>query len=256
MFAVILVDNSQDFKADAQTFHRVTPKQNLGFAGGCNAGIEKAKTLGCHCVFLLNADVSIDEKDALSLHETLTSQSLAAVSPILIEQRDGKDEYHFGGRNPLKHHNTRIVSEQTSQSTDPDYLPGTAVMISMSALDEIGLLDENYFFSGEIADWFLRLKQTSFRFKILDDVFIKHHSSGNEKYRSRHYIYYSLRNRYLLMHKFGGDQVGKLTSQYTKSLRRQMLGALLRLDIQKCLVIFNAVKDGKAGRFGQSQYFK
>jgi len=257
-FVTIVVDNSQDF--DASPFEWVTmlsPDENMGFAGGNNLGIRHALDSGSSYVLLLNADIDITATDVTTLLQDLQKNNLAAIAPVLLETHNEKQVYNYGGRNPITHSNTRIATTETvDPKIKPDYLPGTAVLIDTKAFDKIGLLDESYFFSGEIADWFLRLGgETDMQFEIHSDTIVEHFSSGNESYRSTHYIYYSLRNRYLLIRKFGGADAKKLSQIWTKTLRRQMIGALLRLQFNRFMTIYRAIKDGFGGRFGKSLFY-
>ena len=255
-FHFIIVDNSREFEHSSlnETTKIIAPESNLGFSGGCNRGIEEAINLQCQFVLLLNADVVIQESDILKLLVAMISNDkLAAVSPLLLEQKNGKAIHHYGGANPLNSSNTRIVDRNSSARLT--YLPGTALLIRMTTLKDIGFLDENYFFSGEVADWFMRLNETHWKFALCEQVVVVHLNSGNENYRNKHYIYYSLRNRYLLIRKFGGESRKSLEKNWTKQLRRQMIGALTRLNIGKFLVVFRAIKDGVSGRFGPSKYF-
>ena len=135
------------------------------------------------------------------------------------------------------------------------YLPGTVLLLRRAALQEIGLFDENYFFSGEVADWFLRLQKTKWKFALDENVIVEHSNKGNTTYRKTHYIYYSLRNRYLLIEKFGKDNSDSLARNWTWQLRRQMLGAIIRFDFTKFSTIYQALKDGNRGYFKQSSKF-
>lgn len=256
-FVVILIDNSGDYASETDNTEKLTPVKNLGFAAGCNIGMKHGFKLGCDEILLLNADVRIDESAVRNLHHALGKDpQLAAVSPVLLERKGDTVSYHYGGANPIIESNTRIAQDTLSSNHAlPVYLPGTALLIKSKALKEVGLLDERYFFSGEVADWFLRIQKTSWKFQVINEVIVEHLNSGNESYRKKHYIYYSLRNRYLLINKFGGDQTSKLKNNWTKQLRRQMFGALARLDLGKFATIYQSIKDGHRGNFGSSDKF-
>jgi GT2 family glycosyltransferase len=255
---LIIVDNSGDYeRTDSSRQITVTSGHaNLGFAGGCNYGIKTAFEKDCQRILLLNADIALQKSDIVALHQMLDqNKTLAAVAPVLKEIRDGQVTFHKGGQHPLHHSNTRIVSN-SGDNNSIAYLPGTVLLMRKEVIDEIGLLDEKYFFSGEIADWFLRLQHTSWTFALHPDVVVEHFNSGNESYRLKHYIYYSLRNRYLFIQKFGGNQEVMLKQKWTNQLRRQLVGALLRFDFSKFMTILHAVRDGVSGRYGKSEKFK
>ena len=255
-YRTILVDNSLDYASEHNWpwLAVIRPEVNLGFSGGCNFGMDSAQASGCRNGLLLNADVTIHEEDVDAMLLALElDNGCAAVAPVLKETLQGETTYHKGGRNPLFHNQTRITCANPADKSDkPDYLPGTVVLIRMKAWLDVGPLDEQYFFSGEIADWFLRLNKTTWDFLLIETIIVEHHSSGNEDHRKKHYIYYSLRNRFLFIKKFGGSSELKLKSSLIKNLRRQMLGALLRLNLSKLTVVYQAVVDGSQNHFGKS----
>ena len=258
-FEFILVDNSGDYNLDTQD-DRITVTSdhaNLGFAGGCNYGIKLCFDKDCEHVLLLNADIAIQESDVIALQHTFNkNENLAAIAPILKEYKNGQTSFHKGGQHPLEYSNTRLIAtDHTVENAPIAYLPGTVLLLRRGALEEVGLLDEDYFFSGEIADWFLRLARTKWKFNLHLGVTVEHFNRGNESYRKKHYIYYSLRNRYLLIRKFGEDRSTALANRWTKQLRRQMIGALVRFKLSKFMTIYHAVRDGLAGRFGKSAKF-
>ncbi len=254
-YLCLIVDNSQDFpsKQSESWYHMIRPDRNLGFAAGCNLGMREAFQQSCDSILLLNADIDIDVSTIVDLKSILYSEKLGAVAPVLLEYHRENATYHVGGRNPLHHSDTRITTSDLATLPDekPDYLPGTVLFIDKKAIDDVGYFDAAYFFSGEVADWCLRLKSTSWKIAVASHLIVRHHRQGNENHRNKIYLYYSLRNRYLLIRKFGGEKASELIKEWSRSLRRQMLGALARFDFGKFLTIFRAVKDGMSGQFGQ-----
>ena len=252
---LFIVDNSLNmpFRPDNDDVFILRPPANLGFAGGCNMGIQAALSHGCSYLLLLNADIRIDQAIMLQMKEYLNAHpECGAVAPVLRESHASQTIYHKGGRNPIAQSNTRIEAQSPSTDTEtPVYLPGTVLMIRNEAWSENGPFDEEYFFSGEVADWFLRLASTTWRFKLLSHLIVDHLRTGNEAHRNNDYVYYSLRNRYLLMNKFGGKKKKKLRKGWTKHLRRQMIGAMGKLDLKRYKTVFQAARDGRKNRFGQ-----
>lgn len=258
-FECIVVDNSDDYPDDQNKAHLtiLRPGANSGFAGGCNIGIEKSLELGCDQILLLNADVVVALEDINTLKEFLNSDpELAAVAPVLREEHNGVMSYHKGGLNPMKSSNTRAAMATLGEKPGKIfYLPGTVLLIKSRAIKDIGPLDTEYFFSGEVADWFFRLHATHWKFALCENVVVDHLSEGNEAHRGRNYIYYSLRNRYLMISKYGDSESRSLRRKWTNQLRRQLVGAYLRLDIAGAQVVFDAMDDGLKGRFGKSRKY-
>ncbi len=254
-----LVDNSRDFTwtNDSGFFNWLTPDENLGFAGGCNLGITKALEDGCTSFMLLNADIIISAENIIELRQYLQREHLAVTAPVLKEKKQGNVYFHYGGRHPLKYDQTRIISHQPNGSSiQPDYLPGTVLLIAKAAWEANGPFDEEYFFSGEVADWFLRLHSLDLKYQIHPDVIVEHQQDLNSSYRQENYVYYTLRNRFLFIKKFGDDESISLIKKWTKKLRRQLIGTVFTMDFGRYKTIKRALRDGRAGSFGRSIYYK
>jgi hypothetical protein len=93
-----------------------------------------------------------------------------------------------------------------------DYALGAALFIKSSLLDEIGNLDEAFFFYGEETDFCLRTRRAGYRVVYYPDFQIKHlrgqSSSGApsyfsmyHRYKSKHY-YLKKNHSYLLYRLF------------------------------------------------------
>ena len=64
---IILVDNGSEDGSDKKLKVRfpeiniIRLPQNLGYAGGCNAGIQRAMETGCDAIFIMNDDVIVSK---------------------------------------------------------------------------------------------------------------------------------------------------------------------------------------------------
>ena len=128
------------------------------------------------------------------------------------------------------------------------------MLLNNSIFQKIELLDENFFFSGEIADLCLRMKNANLPFVCLKDLKIKHLSTDNHNLRKSLYIYYNFRNRFLLIDKHHQTRKKELYQIWKKRIRRQMFGALIRGNFSKCITLYRALKDGIGNRYGKAIY--
>lgn len=166
-FEIILIDNaSTDDSVDfVSTFYPdvtiVETSRNLGFAGGNNLGIQRARG---DFVFLLNNDTKAD----CSLLEILLTAfdeipNLGAVNPrVVLMNEPGKLDncgsywtsstfmYHYG-----------FGAERTLDEYDKPrpvfYNNGSAMLIKKELLDKCGLLDEDFWCYNEEGDLCHRL---------------------------------------------------------------------------------------------------
>jgi hypothetical protein len=118
-----------------------------------------------------------------------------------VLQEDGR--WYAGGRSIALHPRTRVVMSGGLQDCAPrvvTYVPGTVFLTRVGLLKDIGLLDERYFFSGEIADFCCRIRRSGLCCVIHSRACAEHRIVSHELRRVL-YTYYTLRNRFLFIRK-------------------------------------------------------
>jgi GT2 family glycosyltransferase len=133
---------------------------NLGFAGGCNAGIRYALERGdCDAVWLLNNDTVVDEHalDAL-LNESDRHRNAALVSSRVVNMNRPDTPWFEGGEfRPLTGAARHVSASRFRRARQP-YLSGCSLFIPRSVLDRVGLLDDSFFMYGEDVDYSIRAR--------------------------------------------------------------------------------------------------
>lgn len=204
---IYIVDNestegSLDFSHETgiPVFLVRSPK-NLGYAGGNNLGIKRALKDGCEFILLLNSDASVSEGHIeLLLDHIKRNPEIGCIGPAISEPGC----VYLGGRDIGIHINTRNVTSRivpNNRLIPVDYVPGMVFMTRRSIFQRIGYLDEEYFFSGEIADFCTRAREVGFSCVIYDNAIATHCPDEGNPHRSSLYQYYSLRNRFLFNRK-------------------------------------------------------
>lgn len=211
---VIVVDNASSPQDRAQLSALPPPAlflpqdQNLGYAGGNNAGIEAALKAAAKVILLLNNDAHMDESAALRLAQVLAEHDdVGIVGPVLLEtQANGREVVFAGGRNiALFPHTRRVLrGPPPGRLLDVDYVPGTAAMVRADVFQRIGLFDPAFFFSGEVADFCARARSAGSRCVIAPDVRAWHRKETASAAIRALYAYYTLRNRFLYVRKHTG----------------------------------------------------
>ena len=82
-----------------------------------------------------------------------------------------------------------------------DLIIGACMMVRKAAIDEVGMLDEDYFFLYEEADWCLRMKQGGWKVYHLPDVAIYHLGGRSMKKINLRARAESWRSRYVFFNK-------------------------------------------------------
>lgn len=143
--------------------------ENLGYAAGANTGIRYARGRGADFVLLLNNDVELDPSAVTELVDAANPDSRRAMigpmiyywdRPEIIWSAGGEVSYWTGN---IRHRGLRQKDEgQFAEIAEVDYVTGCAVLVSLSALNEIGLMDEGYFMYNEDTDWCTRARRAGY----------------------------------------------------------------------------------------------
>jgi GT2 family glycosyltransferase len=208
---VIAVDNaSTDGSADFIAEHYsqvcvIRNERNLGFAGGCNVGLEAAQG---DVLVLLNQDTVVRPNWLSAFIETFEEQGDVGVLGAKILKPDGITLSHAGGylEWPLalgQHVGADEVDHgQYDTVTDVEYVTGASLAIRRETLDEVGLLDERFYPAFyEDVDLCWRARQADWRVSYQPQAVAIHDEASSTRHHwlSRHYYHY--RNRLLFLFK-------------------------------------------------------
>jgi GT2 family glycosyltransferase len=269
---LIVVDNesteaSRRILATVLAPDQVVPSvSNRGYGGGNNLGITRAFERQSDSILLLNSDVEITEEAVAALVSRLEANPRTAILGPAIEERATTGAHIFvGGRDIALHVLTRVAAASGHLQDLPgyplpavDYVSGTVFLVRRAVFEAIGLLDEQYFFSGEIADFCQRARLGGYQAAVDLDVMVIHdtrHAVPSQ--RDTLYAYYSLRNRFLYVRKHHGSTQMKLFAYWASLGASQAVRALLRCHLTRARALALAVAHGCANRYGnQNDKFK
>jgi GT2 family glycosyltransferase len=207
---VIAVDNaSKEDEATviAQQFPQVKvirSKQNLGFAGGNNLGIQAAKG---KYLFFINNDTLLKPQtsDLRPLMNRLeSSEKIGMVCPK-IRFSWGNQLIQYAGYTPLSPITLRNQSigygeEDHGQYDTPHptpYAHGAAMMVKREVIEKAGMMPECYFLYYEELDWSMMICRTGYEIWYEPACTIFHKESQATGQLSPLKTYYITRNRLL-----------------------------------------------------------
>lgn len=202
---IIVVDNAstdgsgQMVKKEFPQMKLIENKKNLGYAGGNNSGLKKAK--GRFIIFL-NSDTEI-YPDALK--ETVkfmeTDSRIGAMTPktMLFSGRMDPDCHrgfptpwasltYFAGLEKF-FPKSRIFGqyhkfyENLDSPHEIDAGFGTFMAIRREVYKQVGEWDERYFFYGEDLDYFYRIRQSGWKVMFFPKTLLRHHKGGSSGLR-------------------------------------------------------------------------
>ena len=160
--------------------------ENRRFAGGNNAGLERALADGAAAVMLLNNDVIADPLLIEKLLAALAENPRAgAAAPLIYYAPPTNRIWYAGGRcRPwLAHSSHRAIRERDRgqfRSIEPTgYLTGCCLLASADAWRKVGLLDERYFIYAEDADWCLRARAAGYELLFVPTARLWHRVSAS-----------------------------------------------------------------------------
>jgi len=232
---------------------------NLGYAGGNNLGIRRALAAQHQYVLLLNSDVEISEAAVIRLLERLKANpQISILGPLIHEMRGGEACLLAGGRDIARYPSTRTTIEPSDLkrlSGYPlhavDYVSGTVFLARAGVFTETGLLDEEYFFSGEIADFCKRAKDRGREIYVDLEVEARHdHGQAPRHVRETLYVYYGFRNRFLYVTKHHAAERMKYFAYWTMLGALALVRALGLGQTGKARAIILALTHAYSGRYG------
>ncbi len=233
---VLFVDNeAPSFSARSDV---LSLAENRGYAGGANAGIERAFTdLTVTHVVVLNDDLEL-APGALALLAGASGDDGCA-SPTI--EAPGDDAF-AGGRLDARGFGRHEPGAR-------DFLTGAALCIPREAWKRVGPFEQRLFLYYEDVDWCLRARAAGFALRVCDDATAWHgagRSTGGGGGET--WAYYSTRNRLWLLQRMRGRGTARREAANTsaRALRR------LREPIGRAKLL--GVRDWVQGRMGKGPY--
>ena len=188
-FNLLVVDNDstdgsvERIKLAMPSLEILQTGANLGFGGGCNAGIKHALARGADYIWLINSDATVDP-GALSALVRVAEQNpaLGAVGSVLYEA-DQHDRIQLWGGGTV---NLWLGRSQHRISPGPlDFISGASVLLRRTVLEKVGLFDQTTFFMyWEDTDLGFRLRQAGWQLAVAEDSRVWHKQSASLGKRS------------------------------------------------------------------------
>jgi GT2 family glycosyltransferase len=188
---------------------------NLGFAGANNLALRKMS--GRYAV-LLNSDTLLKDSALDKMFEFMEHHPEAGMCGPQLLNDDGSRQNSVGHFPTLvtEFMSKRLIRvlypETYRQAFSPggagsdaprevDYIVGACMVVRKKAMDEVGMLDDDYFFLYEEVDWCFRMKKSGWRVYHLPEVEIIHFGGQSMKDINLRARAESWRSRYLFFRK-------------------------------------------------------
>ncbi len=205
---VIVVDNAST-QDEASILSERYPQvkvihsdQNLGFAGGNNAGIKAAKG---QFILLINNDTYFKKYNIDALINRLESSDKIGIVCPKLRFAWGNHPIQFAGYTPLSPITIRNQAigfgesdhGQYDTAHPTPYAHGAAMLIKREAMDKVGLMPECYFLYYEELDWSMMFTRAGYEIWYDPACTVYHKESQATGQNSPLRAYYITRNRLL-----------------------------------------------------------
>jgi GT2 family glycosyltransferase len=178
---------------------------NLGFAAGNNVCIAKASG---DWLFLLNNDTIFSNTFLNEMVQLIAKYpDAAAIGPKIYDCAEPSKPWFTGG-SITKTFNPLSLARDYTNYTQVDWLTGCALLINRRAIDEIGMLNEDYFAYLEDVEWCMRANQVKAPLIYSPFSRLQHIGSVTTKsqFTSAFGIYYGYRNKLFMISKYAHGQ--------------------------------------------------
>jgi hypothetical protein len=213
-FEVAVVDNGSDPRGRQRIrdafpcVHLLVNERNLGFAAGCNVGIDYLLDRGAEYILLLNDDTEVASN--------MVSQLVAVGERQADIGMLGPTIYYYGGQGNLiwsaggtvdaygetGHRRLNECDAPTDRyldCEDVDYVTGCAILVKRDLIRTIGRLDARFFAYFEETEWCARARRAGFRVVYVPAARMWHKLEPSDRPNSRLYVYLNTRNRLLYL---------------------------------------------------------
>lgn len=183
-FEIIVVDNASPTPPDAlrdpfPRVHWIKCRRNLGFAGGCTLGLDRARG---DIVLSVNPDCVVDPDWLSAMLEPFNDPSVGVVGCKLLYAGTSVLQ-HAGGLlfpNGRSEHRGRGEPDrgQYDQMAEVDYVCGAAFAVRRGTIDEVGFLSPAYFPAYyEETELCVRARRAGWKVVYTPHAVAQHHES-------------------------------------------------------------------------------
>lgn len=184
----------------AASVHRLP--ENLGFAGGMNAGMRRALEEGAEFLVVMNNDVRVSRDFGPELARACLSRPEAVIAGSVRIEKTGKPAWNVGRINPLTLRVEQFLTEYDGRPFD--FVSGCLMVIPAGVARRVGLFEERYFMYCEDLDYSLRLRSAGVPLAFFPSIVIWHKVNSTVDKTGFAKDYYFFRNQTYISLRLGG----------------------------------------------------
>lgn len=179
--------------------------ENLGFARAVNRGIERAVAGGATHLLLMNDDAVVDRTCIERLADALDGDdSLGMAAPRILYHGDparvwqGEGRYSRLRAGVVSTEKNRLVAECAPGSRRVTFATGCVLLIRRSLIDDVGPLDERFYFYGEDVEFGRRAQRAGRGIIYVPEAVARHKIENVARDRTSPFVLYHLARSHVL----------------------------------------------------------
>lgn len=156
-------------------------KENLGFAGGNNAGVNWAIANNFEYVYFHNNDGFLAANALEPIVETMendktigAAQSLMLLHPETDCVNSIGNSFHYLGFGFCNGYKMKVADVSLSGPTEISYASGAAFLVSVGVIKKYGAWDDDFFLYHEDLEWSMRLRTVGYKIVIVPNSVFYH----------------------------------------------------------------------------------
>lgn len=248
---IVIIDNgstdgsSEKILSEGFRVRILRAKKNLGFTGGNNLGLSEAFRQGAKYAFLLNNDTVLEADAIGNLVEAAEKHTNAGILAPVMHYYDNPSEIWFAGaRLDLSRgealHDVCLKPERTDGLYESPWVSGCAMLVRMTAVEQVGGFDDRFYLTWEDVDWCVRMTLAEWMVAVVPNALIYHKGGRSGAKLSDVKSYYAVRNSLLLARKHAG--LGYVFAVWTVLVKH--LRSALRLVGEERDLVLKTVWEG------------
>jgi GT2 family glycosyltransferase len=182
-------------------------KENRGYAGNNNVGIEAAMEQGADWIFVVNED-TVFAPDCFSklIEAGKLDPSIGILGPMVYHHDEPNVIQSAGGvlgKNWLGMH-AGMNEEDQGQYPHPrtvEWLTGCAILVRREVIAQVGMIDERFFIYSEEKEWCIRAAKAGWKLVHVPAAKVWHKGVQRNYQPHPSFTYYSTRNHLLMLSK-------------------------------------------------------
>ena len=191
---------------------------NLGYAGNNNVGIRRAMEEHSDWILLLNEDTILSPECLERMIDAGDNDPHIGIVGPMVYHFDSPDVIQSAGGKLDRYWQASHIAQNALdkgllvQPRDVDWISGCCIMIRRQVVEQVGLIDERYFYYWEETEFCIRARKNQWRIVHVPQARLWHKGVQINYKPGPAVTYYATRNRLLTLYKHRAPLLARLVA--------------------------------------------